>query len=243
MRVAICARTRADLLDCAAAVRATGATCHASAADLFDPADCARVVEEAAHALGGLDVLVNNASTGVAGAPASILALTTAHFMERLQGKTLAAIRCAQAAVPHLRRAGGGRIISIGGTAARAVFRGGEITTPSSALPQGLGNASLATFTKYLAEELAPERILVNIVHPHSMHTPRRAARVRQRALESGRSEADVERELTAQIPIGRLIGPEDVAPLVLFLASPWASAITGQTIAVDGGALRNIIY
>jgi len=231
------------LQECAKAVRALGADCHAMSADLFEAADCKRVVDETVRAFGGIDVLVNNASTSVAGAPASIMDLTDAHFMERFAGKTMAAIRCAQAAVPWMRRAGAGRIISIGGTAARVIFRAGEVATPSSALPQGIGNASLANFTKYLAEEVAPDRILVNIVHPHSMHTPRRAARIRQRALDSGKSESQLEEELAAQIPIGRLIVPEDVAPLVLFLASPWASAITGQAIAVDGGALRNVVY
>lgn len=54
---------------------------------------------------------------------------------------------------------------------ARATFRGGKVATPSSALPQGMGNSSLANFTKYLAEEVARARILVNIVHPHSMPT------------------------------------------------------------------------
>ncbi len=173
--VAICARDRAQLEATAAEIRAHGVKCVAISANLFDGADCQRVVDETAAAFGRLDVLVNNASTSVDKTPKSLEDATDNQLMERFLGKTMAAIRCARAALPHMRRAGGGRIVNIGGTAARSVFRPGELLSNASGLPQGLGNSSLANFSKYLAEEAAPDGILVNLVHPHVTRTSRHA--------------------------------------------------------------------
>jgi len=242
-RVAICARDRGRLEAAAAQIRAQGAECLAIAADLLDPEACRRVVDETAAAYGRLDVLVNNASTGVDRTPRSLEDASDAQLLERFMGKTMAAIRCSRAALPHLRRAGGGRIVSIGGTAARSVFRAGELPASGSGLPQGLGNAALANFSKHLAEEVAGEHILVNIVHPHLTRTGRHPDRVQRRAEALGITPAEAEAAIAAQFPIGRIVEPADIVPLVLLLASPLAGAITGQSITIDGGALRGIAY
>jgi 3-oxoacyl-[acyl-carrier protein] reductase len=241
--VAICARDRTQLEATAADIRARGAKCVAISADLFDGADCQRVVDETTAAFGRLDVLVNNASTSVDKTPRSLEEATDNQLLERFLGKTMAAMRCARAAIPHMRRAGGGRIVNIGGTAARTVFRPGELLSNASGLPQGLGNSSIANFSKYLAEEVAPAGILVNLVHPHVTRTSRHASRLAQRAKDLGVSEAEAEAVFLKQIPLGRMIEPSDVTPLVLFLSSPLAGAITGQALAVDGGALRGVNY
>ena len=242
-RVAICARDRARLDAAAAQLRAAGAECLAISADLLDPAACRRAVDETAAAFGRLDVLVNNASTSVDRTPRSLEDASDQQLLERFMGKTMAAIRCSRAALPHLRRAGGGRIVSIGGTAARSVFRAGELPSSGSGLPQGLGNAALANFSKHLAEEVAGENILVNIVHPHLTRTGRHPERVKRRAEALGVTPAEAEAAIAAQFPIGRIVEPADIVPLVLLLASPLAGAITGQSITVDGGALRGIAY
>jgi 3-oxoacyl-[acyl-carrier protein] reductase len=241
--VAICARDRAQLEATAADISARGVECVAISADLFEAADCQRVVEETVAAFGRLDVLVNNASTSVDKTPKSLEDATDAQLMERFLGKTMAAIRCARAAIPHMRKVGGGRIVNIGGTSARTVFRPGELLSNASGLPQGLGNSALANFSKYLAEEVARDGILVNLVHPHITRTSRHASRLAQRSKELGISEAEVEAEFLKQIPLGRIIESSDVTPLVLFLSSPLAGATTGQALAVDGGALRGVNY
>ena len=123
------------------------------------------------------------------------------------------------------------------------MFRPGELPSAGSGLPQGLGNSALANFSKHLAEEVAGDGILVNIVHPHSTRTGRHPDRVARRAAAKGITAAEAEAEIAAQFPIGRIVEPEDIAPLVLLLASPLAAGITGQSIAVDGGALRGIAY
>jgi NAD(P)-dependent dehydrogenase (short-subunit alcohol dehydrogenase family) len=242
-RVAICARGKERLDSVAAEIRARGAECAAFTADLFESADCQRVVDDTARAFGRLDILVNNASTSVDKTPKTLTDATDKQLMERFMGKTMGAIRCARAAIPHMRRAGGGHIVCIGGTAARTVFRGSDLGAGDSGVAQGLGNAALANFTKFLSEEVARDRILVNIVHPHSVRTDRHPERVARRAKASNRSEAEAEADMAAQVPIGRLIEPGDIAPLVLLLSSPLSSAITGQAIAVDGGTTRMISY
>jgi 3-oxoacyl-[acyl-carrier protein] reductase len=241
-RVAICARDAALLEAAAAAIRGVAGECLPLVADLLQPEACRRVVDEAATAFGRLDVLVNNASPVVDRTPNSLEEATDAQVMERVMGKTLVAVRCSRAALPHMRRTGGGRIVCIGGTSARSVFRANELPS-GSALPQGLGNSSLANFAKHLSEEAARDGIVVNVVHPHLMRTPRHPARITAMATRTGLSEADVEADLNRQQPIGRLVETSDVVPLVLLLASPLSAGITGQSVAVDGGALRTISY
>jgi NAD(P)-dependent dehydrogenase (short-subunit alcohol dehydrogenase family) len=242
-RLAICARDSAKLEEAAAAVRARGAECLTLQADLLDGVACQRVVEDTAAHFGRLDVLVNNASASVDSTPKTIEVATDAQVMARINGKMLIAVRCARAALPHMRKAGGGRIVNIGGTAARTTFRPGDLPSEGSGLAQGLGNSSLANFTKYLADEVAGEGIVVNTIHPHLIRTDRHLQRVIWYAKKFGVTESEADRQIAAQMPIGRMLEPSDVTPLVLLLASPLSAGTTGQAIAVDGGALRGVTY
>ncbi|MFH1604942.1 MAG: SDR family oxidoreductase [Pseudomonadota bacterium] len=229
-QVAICGRDVEQLTKTGAEIRTLGGQVHTMVADLFQAADCQRAVDETAAQFGRLDILVNNASTDVSG---TLLTADDDRLMEWVYGKTLGSMRCARAAVPHMRRVGSGRIICIGGLAAR--HAGG--------LPAGLGNSSLVNFAKNLSDEVAADQILVNVVHPSFCKTDRYPARLAARAKQRGISPAEAEASFIADFPIGRIVEPADIAPLVLFLASRHASAITGQSIAVDGGASRSIVY
>ena len=242
-QVAICGRDPGALAAAETRLRAYGGRVLAIRADLLDEAACAEVVAKTVAAFGGLRVLVNNASASVDSTPASLEAATDAELAARFVGKVMPAMRCARAGIPHLRVSGGGRIICIGGSSARAVFRAGELPGAGSGLPQGVGNAALANFARHLAEELAPDRITVNTVHPHLTRTDRHADRVARQAAARNVSPATIEAEMAAQFPLGRVVEPGDIAPMVLLLASPLAAAITGQAIAIDGGALRNVNY
>lgn len=230
--VAICARNEEKLNQMNRELGALSVRTQAIVADLFMEADCRRVVDQTVQAFGRLDVLVNNASTNVSG---SLLTAGDDALMERLMGKTLAAMRCSRAAVPHLRKSGGGRIICIGGLAAR--------NPGKTSLPSGLGNAAMVNFVKHLSDEVAADGILVNVVHPSFCKTDRFPARVAARARERSISAAEAEASFAALFPIGRIVEPADIAPLVLFLASAHAGAITGQSIAVDGGMSRSVSY
>ncbi len=230
--VAICGRDQAALKSAQASLADRGVQSASIAADLFTAEGCESAVSGAHRAFGRLDILVNNASTNVSG---SLEDQTDDILMERVMGKTLASMRCTRAAMPHLRQSDQGRIICIGGTSARA--------PDSNSLPRGLSNSSLVNFAKHFSLHAAPDGITVNVVHPFFTRTERHAGRLAARASDRGISLEEAEASMAEAVPIGRMITPEDVAPMVLFLASSQASAITGQTLAVDGGATRTIIY
>jgi NAD(P)-dependent dehydrogenase (short-subunit alcohol dehydrogenase family) len=128
-------------------------------------------VQAAVDAFGGLDVLVNNASTSVSG---NIETLDDEGLMERLTGKTLAYMRCARAALPHLRKSGRGRVICIAGTAGRQAG--------ANALPSALGNSSITAFVKQFSLTVAAQGITANTVHPSFTKTDRYPKRLAARA-------------------------------------------------------------
>src|SRR5258705_4681635 len=118
-RVAICGRNRTALTQAAEKLRASGAEVVAISTDLSQPGSPARLVERTVKALGRIDVLVNNASADVAHVPALSAGGGDEDLLSRISGKLIPAIRCSRAAIGHMRRAGGCRIIMICGTAAR----------------------------------------------------------------------------------------------------------------------------
>ena len=231
-KVAICGHDGTALESALASLRDRGVQAVSIAADLFTAEGCQRAVAGAVDAFGRLDVLVNNASTNVSG---SLENQTDDRLMERLMVKTLGAMRCTRAAMPHLRASDQGRVICIGGTSARA--------PDGNSLPSGLSNASLVNFAKHFSLHAAPHGVTVNVVHPYFTRTERHAGRLAARASDRGISLEEAEATMAASVPIGRMITPEDVAPMVLFLASSQAGAVTGQTMAVDGGATRTVVY
>jgi len=230
--VAICGRDAAALETAKAEIEAQGVKAAAVVADLFTAEGCKAAVAAATGNFGGLDVLVNNASTNIGG---RLETLSDDQLMERVHGKTLASMRCCRNALPALRASACGRVICIGGSSARNVGVDG--------LPSGLGNAALANFCKQFSYEVAADGVTVNIVHPPFTKTDRYPARLAARAKQRGVSLEEAEASFAAQFPIGRIVEPSDIAPMVLFLASPHASAVTGQAIAVDGGATPYVAY
>lgn len=137
---------------------------HAAAAivgDLSRGDDCVRVVADAAEALGGIDILVNNVGQIKL---AGIEELTDADWQAEIDRNVMSAVRCARAAWPHLKKSGAGRVVNITGLAGKQVYLPGDMAT-------SLTKASLISFTKTLAHEGAPHGILVNNVCPGPIDT------------------------------------------------------------------------
>ena len=201
------ARTKAEL----------GGLGYAGSVDLGDAAAIARFVPDAAAALGGIDVLVNNASGfGAADDEAAWAASVAVDLM--------AIVRASQAALPFLRRQPGGSIVNIASISAlRATKR-----NP----PYGAIKAAVMHYTASQAKTLAADGLRVNCVAPGSIEFPGgtwEQRRTSDPALYDG---------TLAQIPFGRMGTPEEVAEVVVFLASHRARWVTGQSIVVDGGQL-----
>ena len=224
VRVAICARTESTLKDTAAAItRTTGQEIVSIPADLRSLDGCRAVVEQAAEALGGLDILVNNAGASAFG---PFVDLPDEAFVDAINGKLLGYIRCAKAAVPHMRRRGGGVIVNITGTTQQAI----PLHTPGSAC-----NAAIRMFSKELSMELGPLNIRVNSVAPGRIQTARADRLLEATAASQGTTPEVVLSQLVKTIPSGRVGTTDDIADAVCFLVSERATYINGAALVVDG--------
>jgi 3-oxoacyl-[acyl-carrier protein] reductase len=204
----------------AAGIRSDGGSACLVSGDVRTSAATRRVVDQAAEALGGLDILVNNAGGLVRRVP--VAEIDDATFDEIVNLNVRSMVAGCSAAVPHLRKAGGGTIINVTSIAARV---GGG---PGAAL-YASAKAFVSTFTRGLARELAGDRIRVNAVSPGVIVTPFHERYSTPQMLETFRQS----------IPMGRLGSAEECAGTFVFLASDALSGyVTGQVIEVNGGQL-----
>ena len=231
--VAICARGEEALNAAAAEISdSTDANVIAIRADMTSLEEIVSLVQQTVDGLGRLDILVNNAVNSTSDRASRI---PDDVILNHITTKIMGYIRCARECVPHMAAAGGGRIINIGGMAAR----NSSPTNPGS----GVTNSAMSNYSKALADDVASDGILVNCIHPGSTRTERYMGLTAERAARNNRSPEAELAESVADIPIGRMIEPEDIAQLAAFLCSDLASAITGQTIAVDGGSGKGVHF
>ena len=194
-------------------VRALGSRAVVAQADLADPAACASLVDESARALGRLDILVHMASVYTS---RPFDDLTLADWNASVDVDLRAAFLCSRAAVPHMRRQGGGRIVTFSDWVAHS----GRPRYPGY-LPYYVAKAGVVALTEALALELASDNILCNAVAPGPVLAPTGTTPEESRAVERAS-------------PLGRWGGELEVAKAVLaFIDSDF---ITGETIRVDGG-------
>jgi 3-oxoacyl-[acyl-carrier protein] reductase len=233
VNIAFCGRTPETLEQTAAEIRAEGVEAWPIQADVSQLADVQRFVREAAAAAGGrVDILINNAVTSLS---APFNEQTDDHWRYHIDVKLLGYIRCAREVMPLMKERRWGRIVNIGGMTAR-------ITAPLR-MTNGLVNAGVANFTKQFAGHVGPHNITVNCVHPGSTMTDRMMRRLEREARDDNVSMDAITAKTVAEIPLGRLIMPEDIAAAALFFCSPLADAVTGQSIAVDGGSAGSVNY
>ncbi len=231
-RVAMLARTAPDLAQSAEEIRAaTGAEVLAVPADVTRAEDIRRAVQATAERWGLINVLVTNAG----GPPPGVFAaMDDAAWQAAFELNLLSAIRLTREVLPHMRQAGGGAIINIQSTSVKAPID--NLILSNTIRPGVVGLA------KSLSRELGKDRIRVNTVLPGAILTDRQRQMMRVSGQRLGKSPEEVLRLREAEIPLGSLGAPEDVANLVVFLASDRARYITGATIQVDGGAVRSIM-
>lgn len=213
--VSICARDPQGLREAAALLSTHGGQVHWHACDLADPAAVAAYVEAAATALGGLDVVVNNASGFGNG-------VDDASWQAGFDVDLMAAVRCSRAALPHLRRSSQPVILNISSI-------NGLRPTPRTPA-YSAAKAALNYYTVTLATELARERIRVNAIAPGSIEFPGGVWDQRKTA------DPKLYQGTLRSIPWGRFGAPEEIATVAVFLLSERAGWVTGQTLSVDGG-------
>ncbi|WP_435738508.1 SDR family oxidoreductase [Cellulosimicrobium sp. PMB13] len=193
---------------------------HALVADVTDDAAVRSAVEGAAHAMGGIDVVVNNAGIGAQGTVADN---DDAEWLRVLDVNVLGIVRVTRAALPHLRRSAHPAVVNMSSIAAWTGLPARALYSASKGAVQAL--------TLAMAADHVREGIRVNCVNPGTVDTPWVG-----RLLDAADDPAAERAALEARQPTGRLVSPEAVAHAVCYLASPLAVATTGEALAVDGG-------
>jgi len=200
----------------AAEINAAGGRCVVRHLDLARLPDAADVIDELADALGGLDVLVNNAGTGQSSA---FVDLSWDDWQHVLAVDLSGAFLCSQRAARRMRRLGRGRIINVTSVHEHVPLQG---SAAYCAAKGGLG-----LLTKVMALELASDGITVNAVAPGEISTPM-----------TGQEDVDPHTEERPGIPVGRPGDAREIAAAVAWLASDESSYVTGASIVIDGGML-----
>jgi len=216
-KVTVTARHEVQLQQAADEVRAKGAEVLAVAADLTVADEVRRVVDETVATLGPVDILVNNVGGSRGG---QLMGTTDEQFQETLNLNLFATVRASRAVVPLMQRRGGGAIVNIASIWGREA--GGNIA-------YNVAKAGVISLSKQMARELAPLRIRVNSVAPGSILFPGGSWDRRMKADPAGMTEW-----ATRELPLG-FGRPEDVANVVVFLASDRAAHVSGACWVVDG--------
>ena len=194
-------------------------------ADVAREGDVDTLFAAVTSALGGLDALINNA--GIAGPTGPVEELTLTDWQRCLDVGLTGQFLCTRRAVPLLKAAGGGSIVSMSSAAGRFGY---AFRTPYSAAKFGV-----IGFTQSLAKELGPSGIRVNAILPGIIEGPRMEGVIADRARQVGVSHEEMKRRYLANVSLRRMTSPYDVAATIAFLLSDAGASISGQSLGVDG--------
>jgi NAD(P)-dependent dehydrogenase (short-subunit alcohol dehydrogenase family) len=196
---------------------------HSAPADVSDPRQVEAMVQDVTGRLGPVEVLVANAAHMVMGA---IDEVSERDFWTVVDTNLTGAFTCIRACLPHMRRAGFGRIVSV-------TSEWGQTGWPR-ATAYSASKAGLISMTRALARELGPDGITVNAVAPGVIDTPQ----LQVDADDAGVPLTDIKQRYAAGIPLGRIGTPAEVARTIAHLIAE-AATTTGQVLAVNGGTTR----
>lgn len=227
-RVAMGARTEDKLRDFAAELDPTGHRVAYCRTNITHPEQCEALMRTAAERFGGIDAVVQVAAFELI---SSTLASTSGDEWRRsFETNVVGSAQIVHAAAPHLRARGGGAVVLIG---TQAMYK--------PQLPQmayGASKGALLSAMYYMARELGPDKIRVNMVVPTWMWGPPVQVYVRWQAQERGVAEEEIVRGITANMPLGEIPPDEAVADAAIFFCSDRSRMITGQTLMVNAGEL-----
>jgi NAD(P)-dependent dehydrogenase (short-subunit alcohol dehydrogenase family) len=228
--VVLCARDAAQLATRAATLRETyGVEALDVAADVTQPADLERLVNQVEATFDGADILINNAGIG---SDETIMAAPDARWQYYWELHVMAAVRLARGLVPGMRRRSGGVILNNASICARQPLGHEPI--------YNVTKAALAMLSKCMSNEFIGDGIRVNCINPGLIRTAGWTdAAEEEAAAEDIPAEQWLQRVADQYAPIGRFASPEELADFFVFLCSPRASYCVGATYYVDGGWLR----
>lgn len=207
------------------AARTELAGIETAVADVSSEQSVAALFDQVQRALGGLDVLVNNA--GIAGPTGYVETLSLADWERTLAVNITGQFLCARLAVPLLRESDAGAMINLSSAAGHLGFAGRSAYSASKWAVIG--------FTKTLAIELGPSGIRVNAILPGAVEGPRIRAVIDAKARTLNRPVDEVAAEYENQAAMGSMVSARDIANMVVFAASPAARHVSGQALVVDG--------
>jgi NAD(P)-dependent dehydrogenase (short-subunit alcohol dehydrogenase family) len=227
--VAVTARTASELEQLVAEIRAMGCKSMAVTCDVTDAEQVQHMAKTVLDGLGGVDILVNNAGN----AGSHKLLNHPDELWHRMLAVNLTSVYyVSKAFLPTLIEQRGGRIITLASIASRV---GGRYTAAYTASKHGV-----LGLTRALAVEMLPYNVTVNAICPGYVDTPMTDGSVSNIAAHTGMSEAQARERLEKSSPQHRLITPEEVASIAVFLAQDINRGITGQAINVDGGGVMS---
>jgi len=224
--VAICARRKEPLEATALEIiKATGRKIHAITADLTKDEDAKAFIEKAHQALGRIDIMINNAGSAPGGV---IETLTEDDWTQAMQLKFMGYVRCLRYALPHMVKQGGGRVVNL---------IGNDGVKPSYwEIAPGAANAAGQNLTISLAGQYGRHGVSFCAVNPGPVRTERWAGLVKAMSRDMKISYEDADQLAPRSIPMGRIAETEEVANLVVMLASPLMMMANGTMIEIDGG-------
>jgi NAD(P)-dependent dehydrogenase (short-subunit alcohol dehydrogenase family) len=230
-RVAIASRDTGNLEKARAALSAEGIEVLALAADLGRTDDAARLVHGVEDALGPIGVLVNSAGAARRTPPAE---LTAAHWHAAMDAKYFTYLHAIDAVLPGMAQRGAGAIVNV-------IGMGGKLASPIH-LPGGAANAALMLASAGLANAFAGKGVRVNAVNPGMTSTERMQEGLEAEARQTGKAVDELLQAKRRAMPLGRIATPEEIADVVVFLASKRAAYVSGAIVSLDGAATPAVV-